>query len=128
MTTLAQEFGFTADQAQAVIAKGFELVEAGNLDGALAIFDGLLVLNERDGAVHAARGAVLQQMGRTREAEDAYNTAIELDPQALLARVNRGELRLRRGDKGGMEDLRIAASIESPVKSRAERLIKQFTI
>lgn len=126
MTTFAQEFGFTADQARAVAEKGFDLVDAGDFEGALAIFDGLLVINPADGSMHAARGSVFHQKGDLEEAEAAYDKAIELDPKAVLARVNRGELRLKRGDAKGVDDLAIAASIDSPVKERAARILKSY--
>lgn len=126
MTTLAQQFGFTADQARAVAEKGFDLVDAGDFEGALVIFDGLLVLNPEDGSMHAARGSVFHQKGDLKAAEAAYDKAIEIDPKAVLARVNRGELRLKRGDKRGVEDLEVAASIDSAVKARAQQLLKAF--
>jgi len=124
MTTLAQELGFTAAQARAIAEKGFEFAAAGDFEGALDIFNGLLVLNPEDGSMHAARGAVLQEQGQIAEAEADYDKAIALDPKAVLARCNRGELRLRRGDTAGVEDLEVAASIESPIKARASALLK----
>ncbi len=126
MTTLAQEFGFTADQAQAITAKAFDLLEAGDLDGAIVIFDGLLVLNPNDAAIHAALGSVLHEQGKLTDAEAAYDTAIKLDANTVLARVNRGELRCKRGEKGGVDDLRVAASIESAVQARARALMRRY--
>ena len=40
MTTLAQHIGFTSEQAQAITSQAFDLLEAGDLDGAAAIFNG----------------------------------------------------------------------------------------
>ena len=127
MTTLAQEFGFTADQAQAITAKAFDLLEAGDLDGAIVIFDGLLVLNPEDASIHAALGSVLHEQGKLAEAEAAYDTALQLDPNAPLARVNRGELRCKRGDRAGLDDLSVAAANPSAVQARARALVRRFT-
>jgi Flp pilus assembly protein TadD len=126
MTTLAQELGFTSAQAVAIADKGYDLAEAGDVDGALVIFEGLLVLNPGDGSLHAARGAVLHQQQRLSEAEACYDAALELDPGAMLARCNRGELRVGRGDARGIHDLEIAASSDSQVRERARRLLKSL--
>jgi len=127
MTTLAQEFGFTRDQAQAITEQAFNLLDAGDLDGAATIFTGLLVLNPLDASIHAALGTVFHQQGRTAEARAAYDEAIKLDGDTVLARVNRGELRLQSGDVKGLEDLRVAAGTPSAVQGRAKALLQRFS-
>lgn len=127
MTTLAQDFGITADQAQALTAKAFDLLDAGDLDGAVTVFTGILVLNPYDAGVHAALGAVLHEQGKLVEAESAYDEAIRLDGDTVLARVNRGELRLKRGDAGGFDDLEVAVNRVSPVQQRAKNLLKFYS-
>lgn len=126
MTALAQEFGFTADQLQAMTSQAFDLVDAGELDSADAVFVGLLVLSPGDASLLAARGAVLHEQGKLSEALAAYDTALNLDSNAVLARVNRGELRCKRGDLGGVEDLKIAARIPSSVQARAQALTRLY--
>ena len=80
MTTLAQEFGFTTSQAAAVAAKGAELFEAGDHDGAAIIYSGLLAINPMDAGAHAALAAVLEAQGKRAEAAAELDVAIELDP------------------------------------------------
>lgn len=126
MTTLAQDFGITADQAQALTSKAFDLLDAGDLDGAVVIFTGILVLNPFDAGVHAALGAVLHEQGKLVEAEASYDEAIRLDGDTVLARVNRGDLRLKRGDAGGFDDLEIAAARISPIQQRAKNLLRFY--
>lgn len=126
MTTLAQDFGITSDQAQALTSKAFDLLDAGDLDGAVIIFTGILVLNPYDAGVHAALGSVLHEQGKFAEAEVSYDEAIRLDGSTVLARVNRGELRLKRGDTTGFQDLEIAANAVSPIQRRAQNLLKFF--
>lgn len=126
MLTLAQEFGFTADQAQAITSQAFDLLEAGDLDGAAVIFNGLLVLNPNDAGVQAALGSIFHQQGKLPEARAAYDTALRLDGDTMLARVNRGELRCKQGDLAGLEDLKIAARVASSVQGRAQALVRLY--
>jgi Flp pilus assembly protein TadD len=126
MTTLAQQFGFTADQLQALTSQAFDLIDAGDLDGAVAVFDGLLALNPEEARLQAALGSVFHQQGKLSEAMAAYDEALALDADAVLARVNRGELRCKRGDTGGVEDLKIAARIPSAVQARAQALVRLY--
>ena len=127
MTTLAQYIGFTTDQQQAITSQAFDLLEAGELDGAVVIFNGLLVLNPFDAAIHAALGSVFHEQGKLTEALAAYDTAISIDGNTALARVNRGELRCRRGDLGGIDDLKIAARIPSAVQGRAKAALQLYS-
>ena len=124
--TFAQEFGFTSDQLQSLTSQAFDLIDAGDLDGAIVVFDGLLVLDPDDARIQAALGAVFHQQGKLSEARAAYDTALSLDANTVLARVNRGELRCKRGDLEGMEDLKIAAQIPSPVQARAQSLLQLY--
>lgn len=124
MTTLIT--GFTSDQIHAITNAGFDLIESGDHDGAAIIFNGLIALNPNEAAIHAALGSVLQEQGKTDEALAAYHEAIRLESNSPLARVNRGELRLKQGDAKGIEDLRIAAGKKSPVQGRAQALLRRF--
>ncbi len=124
--TFAQEFGFTSDQLQALTSQAFDLIDAGDLDGAIVVFDGLLVLNPDDARIQAALGSVFHQQGKLSEARAAYDTALSLDANTVLARVNRGELRCKRGDLDGIDDLKIAAQISSPVQARAQSLLRLY--
>jgi Flp pilus assembly protein TadD len=126
MTTLASEIGFSADQLQAVTSQAFDLVESGDLDGAVAVFTGLVALNPDDAGIQAALGSVFHQQGKVVDAMTSYDAAIKLDGNAVLARVNRGELRCKQGDRGGVDDLKIAAGIPSAVQARAKSLLKLY--
>jgi Flp pilus assembly protein TadD len=126
MLTLAQEFGFTGNQLQAITSQAFDLIDAGQLDGAVDIFTGLLTLNPHDASIQAALGSVFHQQGKLSEALAAYDAAINLDGNAVLARVNRGELRCKQGDLGGLDDLKIAARIPTAVQARAQSLVRLY--
>lgn len=121
--SLAQKFGFSAADAKLISNMAFDLVDAGDLRGAEVIFIGLLALNPMDAAIRAALGAVLQDQGRIDEAEAEYDRSIASGADTPLARLNRGELRLRRGDPSAHEDLQAAAKGDSPLADRARRLL-----
>jgi Flp pilus assembly protein TadD len=123
---LAQEFGFTSDQMQSMVSQAFDLIDADDLDGAAVVFTGLIALNPNDAGIQAALGAVFHQQGKVADAMVAYEAALKLDGKTVLARVNRGELRCKKGDRGGVEDLKIAAGIPSAVQARAKSLLKLY--
>ena len=124
--TIAQEFGFTADQILSLVSQACDLIDADELDGAVDVFTGLLALNPGDAGVQAALGSVFHQQGKVADAMSAYDAAIKLDGNTVLARVNRGELRCKKGDRGGVDDLKIAAGIPSAVQARAKSLLKLY--
>jgi Flp pilus assembly protein TadD len=127
MNTLAQKYGFSSSQFDAMINKAFDLVDAGELDSAGMMLDGLIVLDPTNARFHAALGAVLHQQGKLDEASAAYERALAIDGGSPLALVNRGELRCQRGDLGGLDDLRVAAQLKSPVRTKAEALLRRFS-
>lgn len=127
MDSFTQEFGFTLEQKQAIAGKGFDLVESGDLDGAVTIFTGLLAINPSDAPLHAALGSVLHEQGKFAEAEAAYDTALGIEKTTVLALVNRGDLRCQRGDLGGLEDLKAAAQRPSSVQARAQALVRRYS-
>jgi tetratricopeptide (TPR) repeat protein len=125
MQTLAQEFGFTKDQAHAVISKGFDLFESGDLDGAAIIFEGMLALNPLDAGLFGALGSLRKMQGKNDEAFAAFNESISLDSKAPVARFHRGELYLAQGKiKEAQVDLKVASEVDSPLKSKALAALK----
>lgn len=103
--TLAELEGMTFEQAQEIARTGVELAEAGRLEEARVVFEGLTASNLRDSAAWAALGTVYQRLERREEALAAYDACLALDPGNPVALLNRGELRLRQGDAQGLEDV-----------------------
>jgi Flp pilus assembly protein TadD len=126
MTTLARKYGFTKSQLDSIVNKAFDLVDAGEVEGATVVLEGLTVLDPTNARFLAAFGAVLQHQGKVEEARTAYEKALAMDSGSVLALVNRGELRCLRGDLGGLDDLRAAADLKSPVRTKAEALLRRF--
>ncbi|MBI5482686.1 MAG: tetratricopeptide repeat protein [Deltaproteobacteria bacterium] len=84
--TLAQMIGITGVDAVNIAEKGCDLLEAGAFDEAQHVFEGLVVLNPRDGATWASLGVVYEKQGRAADAKSAWATSLELDPSNKLAR------------------------------------------
>jgi len=108
--TLAEVEGMTWEQAQVIAEAGCELAENGRLEEARVLFEGLVEMNSRDAAAHAALGTVYQKLSLLPEALSSYSTAIALDPFHPVALANRGELRLLGGDGEGYRDLQSAVA------------------
>lgn len=106
--TLAELVGFTFEEAKAIGEIGCDLAAVGRLEEARVLFEGMIEMNQQDAAAHAALGTVYQKQGRLKDAMEAYVTALGIDPTQPIALANRGELRLRQNDRGGVEDLRAA--------------------
>lgn len=127
MTTIAKMIGMTGEQLGALTLLGLDLLEAGNLDGAGDVFRGVLALDPIDTRALAGFGLVLQRKNMTAEAESVYSQLIELNPTDFAALAARGDLRCRRGDLGGIADLKAAAVPSSPVSQQAGALLRRFT-
>jgi len=111
--TIAQAAGFTFEEAKAIAEIGCDLAAAGRLEEARVLFEGLVEMNPQDAAARAALGTVYQKQGRLQDALAEYTAAIQMDEAQPIALSNRGELRLRRNDRGGVEDL-VAATESDP--------------
>ncbi len=123
--SLAEQLGtFNGEQAKLMCDMGFDLLNAGDTEGAAVVFRGLLVLNEYDASIRAALGVVYLEQGKTTEAAAEFDKALGYDPRTVVALVHRGEMRLKAKDLRGIDDLKLAASFDSPLKSRAEAGLK----
>lgn len=130
--TWAQVEGMTFEEAQSIARLGCELAGAGRLEEARVVFEGLAALNPRDGAVRAALGTVLQKLGRLDEARAEYDAALQHSPDNPVALGNRGELRLRAGDRDGLLDLARATEAdphgETAAARRARALLRAMAL
>ena len=126
--TFAEIAGITFQRAQQIAQTGCDLAAAGQLEDARVIFEGLVTLNRKDTAAHAALGTVYQRLGRIDDALASYGRALAGDPKNVVALANRGELRMKRGEVEGMDDLVKAVAAdpngELPASRRAQALLK----
>lgn len=130
--TWAEVEGMTFEEAKAIAQVGCDLAAAGRLDEARIIFEGLVEGNPKDSASRAALGTVYQKLGRLDEAVLEYSEALKQDPKNPVALGNRGELRLKRGDREGFRDLAEAVQAdphgETAAGRRAKSMVKAITL
>ncbi len=130
--TWAQLEGMSFEQAQGIAQVGCDLAGGGRLEEARVIFEGLVEGNPFDSAARAALGTVYQKLGRTAEALDAYDRALEGDAHNPVALVNRGELRIKAGDREGFADLLRAVEADAQGTTaagrRAQGLVKAIAM
>jgi Flp pilus assembly protein TadD len=130
--TWAEVEGMTFEEARAIAQVGCELAASGRLEEARIIFEGLVEGNPKDSGSRAALGTVYQKLGRLEDAVAEYSAALAEDPRNPVALANRGELRLRVGDRQGFGDL--AQAVESDPRGdtaagrRAKGLVKAITL
>ncbi|HEY3450545.1 MAG TPA: tetratricopeptide repeat protein [Myxococcales bacterium] len=119
--TWAEVEGMTAELAGKISRIGCELAAAGRLNDARIIFEGLVAGNPKDHAALSALGTVYAKLQRKPEAIDCFDKALALFDRNVVALSNRGELRLRGGDTGGLVDLAKAVEVDSRGMSAAGR-------
>ena len=119
--TWAEAEGMTWEQAKAIGQVGCDLAEAGRLEEARILFEGLIAGNPRDSASQAALGTVYQKLGRIQDAKEAYTQTLDIDSDNPIALTYRGELRLREGDQAGREDIERAAKSDRSESTAAGR-------
>ena len=124
--TLAQEVGFTEQDAKRIAEAGYDLLNAGQLEAAADVFKGLLALNPHDALVHTAYGMVLQEQGDESSAVREFDSALDEDPKMAVALLNRGILKLKRGNVAGLEDLEAVTPLKTSVGERAREIVKAF--
>jgi Flp pilus assembly protein TadD len=125
---LGQVFDFDAKQLAALIMTGHTLFSEGRLEEARQVFLGLAILDGRNPYVHGILGAIHQKQERFDAALAEYSMALELYPQDLYSRVNRGEIHLRLGNfREAAADFKIAIDSDPdkkhPAANRARLMV-----
>lgn len=130
--TWAELEGMTWQEAKAIAQVGCDLAAAGRLEEARIIFEGLVAGNPQDSASQSALGTVYQKLGRLEDALQAYDVAVGVDARNPVALANRGEIKLRQGDRDGFGDLARAVEAdphgETSAARRAKALIRAITL
>jgi arylsulfatase A-like enzyme/Flp pilus assembly protein TadD len=88
------------DSKAAMAATDIE-VELGNLDGAIALLEGVVGREDTSPIVHNQLGELLVLAGRPREAEPHFHTALERNDQLAQPRFNLAVLAEEKGDLAG---------------------------
>ncbi len=129
--TLAELEGVDGESQSKIAHLGHRMLTSGKLDDAKLLFEGLVALNPYEPYFLLAAGSVAQQQDRFDDAERWYTRALERDPEHVVARANRGEVRAMRGDvAGATEDLVAAVKLDpkaqEPTTARARGLLVEI--
>ena len=73
---------------------GHQLFEAGRLEEARVVFEGLVALDVKDAFPHTMLGTVYLALGLHDRAVALFEAALALDPEDVAARVYRAEIRI----------------------------------
>lgn len=94
--------------------RGLRRLEAGDYEGAIALFDSAIKLGLGDIAeMHVCRGEALAALGRGDEALTSINAALEIEPYLAAAYLERGNIRGRRRElEAAINDYTMAIHIE----------------
>ncbi len=99
---------------ESYFAQGLRLLDRGDYEGAVAMFDRALKLGLGDLAeIHVCRGETLAHLGDWRAAEDSINAALQMQPYLAAAYNARGNIYRSRGKlEHALRDYSTAIHIE----------------
>jgi len=84
------------DEVATLATSAQQSAQAGRLDEARMLLEGLIVLEPRAAFLRTTLGCVLMRMGREEEALGYFDEALRLDAGDVAAHTHAGELRLER--------------------------------
>ena len=112
--TLGQALGVNVQEAYGIAELAWNLAEGGDLGRAVALAEGLVLLNPQHGYFHALLASIYIKQERRDDALRHLGFAIAADPKDIASRVNRGEILLGKGDfKAALEDLGKAIELDA---------------
>lgn len=124
-TTLAEAQGMTEELGRAAARLAAAELEAGRLETARAILEGLAVTNPHDPAPWAMLALVARRRGRLLAARVCAETAYRLAPEDAQVRLVRAEVLLCDPQERGRARAELAGltGAEAPVAARARALL-----
>jgi Flp pilus assembly protein TadD len=103
---LADLFELSREELYEIAGQGHNLYEAGQIDSAQKIFEGLTALDPNDSFFHSGLGAIYQYQGALERARVEYDRALALNERDIIARCNRAEVLLQQGHtEAAIQDL-----------------------
>jgi tetratricopeptide (TPR) repeat protein len=111
--TKAAKVRTTNPKAKAALQAGISLA-ASSPQGALAKFKEALKEDSRLSAAHYNMGILYEQLGQYRDAESAYEDALEVQPDHYAAIENLANLALRKDEPGRAESILLGAIKKFP--------------
>jgi len=122
---------YDPDRAVYLIDRGRIRAEQGDHAAALRDLDQALALNPDDDDAAAFRASALRHLGRADEALAAIDQALILNPNNPSARLERGILRLQRGDREGARADWLHAAVQhrgTPAGDAAQARLQQMEL
>ena len=113
-------FNLSDDVLLAWANQGYFFYQQGKYDDAETIFKGLVTLNPKIAYYHTALGSIYEAKQDYEDALIEFNKALEIDADDICALVNRGEIRLRKG-----EVLEAASDFQKGIKLDEVNIQKQ---
>jgi tetratricopeptide (TPR) repeat protein len=124
--TLAEEQGITQEIGDAIACLAEAELEAGRVDIARAILEGLVVTNHKDAGAWALLSRAHRRLSSPLAARFCAEVAVKLapeDPQARLARAESLLLLPQERERARAELASLAAEADRDVVARAEALL-----
>lgn len=95
---------WTTEEMRIIADLGYGLAEQGRNEEAITIFEGLAALAPATGYFQSALGALKLREGDLAGALEHLNAALAADPYDIAALTNRGEIRMRAGNRNAAID------------------------
>lgn len=121
------EIGISDDELRVMMESGFVLREAGRLDDAEAVFNGVRELIPQSEVPLVALATIELQRGKPLEAVAIAERARKVNPESLYARVHYAEALMFAGHRDEAERLLheiVESNQSSPHSKTAERLLE----
>jgi tetratricopeptide (TPR) repeat protein len=95
--TLAQALELKPEEIAYLIRASYVYYEQGHLKQAQEMFEAMSLLDDSNSYVHGILGSIYQKQQRFEEAISCYSRALNLFPQDIYSRINRGEVYWNQG-------------------------------
>jgi Flp pilus assembly protein TadD len=127
--TLGDVYGLTHEELYGIAGQGKRLFDAGQLDDAFKVFEGLVALNPYDYNFHVGLGAVLQRQGKLDQALLEYDRALQLNERDVAAYANRAEVLMEKGEiQRAIDDLAAVARLDPEAKDPHARRARAMAV
>lgn len=120
--TLKEIKGYSDDELYAIAHTGYFFLMQGKNQEARTLFEGLVAIDPKNDYYYRALGVIFHKLGDAERAIKQFSYAIQVNPKAAAAWVNRAEvyLSLSRTAEAG-NDLRKALEVVTPREPQLAR-------
>lgn len=120
--TLKELKGYSDDELFAIAHTGYFFLMQGKNDEARTLFEGLVAIDPRNDYYYRALGVIFHKLGDAERAIKQFSYAIQVNPKAAAAWVNRAEVYVSLGRSlEASNDLRKALDVITPREPQLAR-------